>query len=129
MATKVVSVFDANNGFCSRDLFTAAGFEVIIKSDEALAVANKVISEWGEGQLDKATNLVYDSDVRGCSDYSHDIMDAIRSALEAEFGRPGTTNSPIESLGYDEARNSHWAVWSREVEADQDGNIIRWLED
>lgn len=128
METKTISVLDANNGFCSGDLFTACGFEVIVKSDEALAIANKVLAEWDEPLLTQATNLVYDSDVRGCSDYSHDVMDAIRSALEAEFGKPETANSPIEYLGYEEARNDHWAVWSREVEADEDGDIISWVE-
>lgn len=128
METKVISAFDANNGFCSGDLFTACGFAIIIKSREALAVANKVLAEWDETPLDAPTNLVYDSDVAGCSDYSHDIMDAIREALEAELGKPETANAPIEYLGYNEALNDHWAVWSLEVEVDEDNDIVSWVE-
>lgn len=128
METKTISAFDANNGFCRGDLFTACGFAIIIKSHEALAVANKVIEEQEDVAMLDLDNLVYDSDAVGNSDYSHDIMDAVREALEAEFGKPETQNSPIEYLGYTEANNDHWAVWSREVEVDEDGEIVAWVE-
>ncbi|MDO4691908.1 MAG: hypothetical protein Q4A64_03435 [Porphyromonadaceae bacterium] len=142
METKVISAFDANNGFCSGDLFTDCGLQVIIKSPEAVEVAKVAYrdnlqyatEDWIDEQVSKlyvGVSLAYDSQhtsQSGIISIDHDSIDAIRAALELEFGKPETANAPIEYLGYDEAHNDHWAVWSLEVEVNDDNDIISWVE-
>lgn len=142
MEKKTISAFDANNGFCSGDLFTACGLQVIIKSPEAVEVAKVAYrdnlqyatEDWIDEQVSKlheGVSLAYDSQhtsQSGIISIDHDSIDAIRASLELEFGKPETANSPIEYLDYNEALNDHWAVWSLEVEVDEDNDIVSWVE-
>lgn len=143
MKTKVISAFDANNDrICKGDLFTVCGLQVIIKSPEAVEVAKRAYrdnlqyatEDWIDEQVSKlyaGVSLAYDSQhtsQSGIISIDHDSIDAIRAALELEFGNPETSNISIEYLGYNEALNDHWAVWSLEVEVDEDNDIVSWVE-
>lgn len=131
MKTMIVSLFDANHKIENGDLFSTCGLEITLMSKSATNVANLVLLKLNKPLLEENAILVYDSDMKGCSDYDHSTLDAIREALEDAFGKPYLHNSPIEYLGYVGYENhstSHWGVWSRRVKVDDDYNILEYIE-
>lgn len=140
MATRIISVIDNKDPHHEPVSITEAleygGLQVLVKSEEALALANRIIEDFGF-----ENDVLMGVGVCICYDCHHTttdgtmvqlssiVADEIRRQFEINFGSPELENSKIEWLGYDsQVSNPHWSVWSQEVKVDEDGNIVEWIE-
>lgn len=140
MATQVISLIDNKDPHCEpisiAEALVYGGLQVLVKSEQALKLANKIIEDFSfedEALMHVGVCICYD-----CHHTTTDgkmvqlsgfVSDEIRRQFEINFGSPELENSKIEWLGYDsQVSNPHWSVWSQEVKVDEDGNIVEWIE-